>query len=300
MNRAVKGKIGSTEEGRRLVRLAQRLLSAIAPVTAEAIGLEMMVDVNPPPERQLGHVLYAQYREAYRKGEVGGEPITREELHQARQEARVLLEEIGRRPKRKIYSLGPPRPGYVKEIDVKYKFRRVCKTEWLLGRDVYSAYDVFRLFKDLRYETREHLMAIHTDLHRRIIATDRLAVGTERECPVSHSGVFRNAMFTGAAFIIIVHNHPSGRPEPSAGDHAIMEDLTRVGQLTRIPVIDFVIIGDRKYWSASDCGLIRDGRYLRPGEFPVKVGNSRTSPTPPGRKAGPSGGRNRGEVPCAA
>ena len=275
MGGAVKGKARSRAEALSLVRLARRILSAIPPVTAEDIGLEMMMERNPILERRLGEVLYTQYREAYRRGEVGGEPITRAELRQVRQEARALLKEVGMRPSPKVYRPGPSRPGWVKEISARYKFRRIRQGESLLNETVSHGYDVFRLFADLRYETREHLIALYLDGASRIIATDKLAVGTERECTCSYSGLFRNAILTGAASVILIHNHPSGRTEPSSGDIALAEEVSRLGQLARIPLADFVIIGDRRHWSAWEEGRLWDGRYIRPSDPTSQTANAR-------------------------
>jgi DNA repair protein RadC len=53
----------------------------------------------------------------------------------------------------------------------------------------------------------------------------------------------------GAFAVILVHNHPSGDPEPSENDYRITERLIAAGDLMGIPVQDHVIIADKNYFS---------------------------------------------------
>jgi len=68
--------------------------------------------------------------------------------------------------------------------------------------------------------------------------------------------VFREAIAERAAAIIIVHNHPSGDPTPSAEDKAVTRQLVEAGRLLDIPVHDHIIIGKGRYVSFTEAGLI--------------------------------------------
>ena len=68
--------------------------------------------------------------------------------------------------------------------------------------------------------------------------------------------VFREAIAERAAAVILVHNHPSGDPVPSADDRAITEQLVAAGRLLDIPVHDHVIIGRGRYTSFAEAGLL--------------------------------------------
>lgn len=68
--------------------------------------------------------------------------------------------------------------------------------------------------------------------------------------------VFREAIAERAAAIILVHNHPSGDPEPSADDKAVTEQLVAAGRLLDIPVHDHVIIGRGRYSSFAEMGWL--------------------------------------------
>jgi DNA repair protein RadC len=68
--------------------------------------------------------------------------------------------------------------------------------------------------------------------------------------------VFREAIAERAAAVILVHNHPSGDPSPSADDRAVTEQLVAAGRLLDIPVHDHVIIGRGRYTSFAEAGLL--------------------------------------------
>lgn len=68
--------------------------------------------------------------------------------------------------------------------------------------------------------------------------------------------VFREAIAERAAAIILVHNHPSGDPTPSADDRVVTEQLVAAGRLLDIPVHDHVIVGRGRYVSFAEAGLL--------------------------------------------
>jgi DNA repair protein RadC len=68
--------------------------------------------------------------------------------------------------------------------------------------------------------------------------------------------VFREAIAERAAAIILVHNHPSGDPSPSADDRNVTDQLVSAGRLLDIPVHDHVIIGRGRYTSFAEAGLL--------------------------------------------
>jgi len=68
--------------------------------------------------------------------------------------------------------------------------------------------------------------------------------------------VFVPAIRESAAGIVLVHNHPSGDPEPSPEDLEVTHRLTAVGELIGIRVLDHVVIGDGRYVSFLERGLI--------------------------------------------
>ncbi len=72
-----------------------------------------------------------------------------------------------------------------------------------------------------------------------------------------HPGeVFRQAILKSASGVILVHNHPSGDPSPSLEDRDLTKRLRKAGTLLGVMVQDHVIIGDQRYTSFLECGLM--------------------------------------------
>jgi DNA repair protein RadC len=68
--------------------------------------------------------------------------------------------------------------------------------------------------------------------------------------------VFRPAIAESATSVILVHNHPSGDPTPSPDDHRVTLQLVEAGRILGIPVLDHVIIGDGRYTSFVETGIL--------------------------------------------
>ena len=83
-----------------------------------------------------------------------------------------------------------------------------------------------------------------------------ISVGSLNASIVHPREVFNRAIKRSAAAILLVHNHPSGNPEPSKEDEAITSRLCEVGQLIGIRVLDHLIISDDKYFSFKEMDMI--------------------------------------------
>ena len=119
-----------------------------------------------------------------------------------------------------------------------------------------SPQQVFEMFRDLIFETKEQFLALHLNGKNRIISLDRIAIGSLNQCVVHPREVFKTACMVSAAAILLVHNHPSGDPKPSGEDITITRRLKEAGALMGIPVLDHIIIGDGQYLSFVEMGLI--------------------------------------------
>ena len=91
---------------------------------------------------------------------------------------------------------------------------------------------------------REHFVALVLDGKNRILGFNVVSVGSLTAALVHPREVFKAAILSNAAALVLVHNHPSGDPTPSAEDRAITERLRQVGELVGIRVLDHVVIGD--------------------------------------------------------
>jgi DNA repair protein RadC len=82
-----------------------------------------------------------------------------------------------------------------------------------------------------------------------------VAVGTLNECLAHPRDVFRVAIVSAAYAIVLMHNHPSGEPEPSGADITITRRLNDAGAILGIQVIDHVIVGHQRHCSLKEMGL---------------------------------------------
>ena len=89
-----------------------------------------------------------------------------------------------------------------------------------------------------------------------VVGLHEVTRGTLTSSLVHAREVFIRAIADCAAGIIIAHNHPSGDTRPSPDDHTVTRQLMDAGKLLDIPVYDHVIIGDGRYFSFAEGGLL--------------------------------------------
>ncbi len=125
------------------------------------------------------------------------------------------------------------------------------------GVPVRSPRDVARVFaprlEDLPVE--EFHVAV-LDAQHRLERDVTITRGLLTSSLVHPREVFREAIAERAAAVILVHNHPSGDPTPSADDRLVTEQLVAAGKLLDIPVHDHIIIGRGRYVSFAETGLL--------------------------------------------
>ena len=90
---------------------------------------------------------------------------------------------------------------------------------------------------------RETLQVLLLDGKHRLLRQVTVSVGTLTSSLVHPREVFRPAIRHAAAALILVHNHPSGDPEPSLEDIRVTRRILETGSLLGIPLLDHVIIG---------------------------------------------------------
>jgi len=115
--------------------------------------------------------------------------------------------------------------------------------------------------EDLRAKEQECLCLVMLDTRCRLIADRIITVGTVNQSLVSAREIFIEALRHKAVSIILLHNHPSGDPTPSADDHAVTAKLCKAGELVGIVLADHIIIGDGRYLSFREEGFIKSGSY---------------------------------------
>ncbi|HEY3864281.1 MAG TPA: DNA repair protein RadC [Verrucomicrobiae bacterium] len=112
-----------------------------------------------------------------------------------------------------------------------------------------------------KYEV-EHLQAVLLNTRRKLIRVEIISQGLVDSLLVHPREVFRAAIAANATALVLVHNHPSGDPSPSAADIKVTSDLVRAGQLLKIEVLDHIILGRRSIESIKDYVSLRELGYI--------------------------------------
>ncbi|MBT3464257.1 DNA repair protein RadC [archaeon] len=148
-----------------------------------------------------------------------------------------------------IDGIGPAKAMQIKALfEFNNRYNHVIKTKKIIT--IKKSEDVYNCFVDkLKDKKKEHFYVLFLDSKNKLISEDLISVGTLNSSIVHPREVFNNAIRENANSIILVHNHPSGNPQPSEEDKEITELLVKAGELLSIKVLDHVIIGREKWYS---------------------------------------------------
>ena len=118
--------------------------------------------------------------------------------------------------------------------------------------------EVAECFKYLRTRDREEFVSLHLDQGLRPICWDRVSVGALSMTLVHPREVFKTVLLSNASAVIFIHNHPSGRSEPSIEDKKITQKLQEAAKLLEIQVMDHLIIAGENegLFSFKENGLL--------------------------------------------
>lgn len=109
---------------------------------------------------------------------------------------------------------------------------------------------------DMAHLTRERVRVLYLDARNMLIRDEIVSEGTIDEAAVHPREVLHHALDAGACGLILVHNHPSGDPEPSSADIQLTNRIAEAGRLVGITVLDHVVIGRAGHVSLRAKGLI--------------------------------------------
>jgi DNA repair protein RadC len=112
------------------------------------------------------------------------------------------------------------------------------------------------LMEEMRYLKKEVFKIILLNTKNHIIKYMNVSVGSLNSSIVHPREVFSEAVKVGCSGMLLAHNHPSGDPEPSREDIETTQRLVNAGNILGIKVLDHVVIGDGKYISFKEQGLM--------------------------------------------
>lgn len=214
-------------------RLRQRLLSG---------GAEALADYEV-----LEYLLFAAIRQADTK------PIAKALLARFGSLARVLDAEPAALAK--APGMGEASAAALKAVAIAA--RRMARSE-VVDRPVIANWQALidYLSADMANLTVERVRVLYLDTKNKLLQDHHVGDGSIDEAAIHPREVIRRGLDLGAAALILVHNHPSGSPEPSKADIAITHRIAEAGRLLGITVHDHVIIGHGRHVSLKAKGLI--------------------------------------------
>jgi DNA repair protein RadC len=112
------------------------------------------------------------------------------------------------------------------------------------------------VMQDMGALRQEHLRVMLLNSKNHLLAIHEVYKGNVNASTIRTSELFHNAVRENCPAIIVVHNHPSGEPEPSSDDIIATEHMVKGGKALDIEVLDHIIVGDHKFVSLKERGII--------------------------------------------
>lgn len=161
----------------------------------------------------------------------------------------------------------PDRPTYLDTIEVPMgKFADLKVRVALVRTEDHGDYDnfkigcsedVYNLMQTIDTEPQETLHLVMLDTRNTVLGVQEISRGGLTSAVVEPKLFFQAPIIADAASIIVVHNHPSGEPEPSQNDIFLTKNLQEASAMLGFSFLDHVIIGaDGEYVSLADRGFI--------------------------------------------
>ena len=137
--------------------------------------------------------------------------------------------------------------------------REFLKEQIVDKRYCRSSKEVFDyLYHSMRDLKKEVFKVMFLDSQNCVVEIEDLFEGTLNASAIYPREIVEGAVKHNAAVLIFVHNHPAGNPQPSDNDKQITQDLVFAANIMQIKVLDHIIIGENRYFSFADAGLIEE------------------------------------------
>ena len=140
-----------------------------------------------------------------------------------------------------------------------YKIKMIKENTVEYSNTIKSPCDVDALARDvleMHEMAEENFIILCLNTKNKIAGVHTVSKGSLNASIVHPREVFKAAMLNNASGIICLHNHPSGDPEPSREDIEITHRLVNAGNILGIKVLDHIIIGDGRYISLKEQGMM--------------------------------------------
>ena len=135
--------------------------------------------------------------------------------------------------------------------------RILSQAKWFSNQKVTSPQEIAEIFIPmLRDDTKERFIVVCLNSSNKIIKHETISIGNLNSSVVHPREIFKVAIDCSSASIILIHNHPSGNPEPSNEDIRITKKVVESGKILDIPVFDHLIIAGDTFTSFVEKRLI--------------------------------------------
>lgn len=138
--------------------------------------------------------------------------------------------------------------------EISKRYLTMPEKEDITIRKPQDIYDLIR--KDILNKEQEYLFLICLDSRNRLISKDILSKGTINETLIHPREIFKKALSKNAYSIILVHNHPSNKPDPSDEDIKVTKRIFRAGMEMGIPLTDHLVVTNDSFISMKAQKLI--------------------------------------------
>lgn len=135
---------------------------------------------------------------------------------------------------------------YLKELKIKYVKTNV---ENPLKGQLGKPADVYKLFKNMENSDKEKVVGVYLTSGMVINSFEVVSIGGTEFSFIQPKELFKGALLTNSPKFIVLHNHPSGDPRPSAGDKKTIHKIQKQSEVMGIMMIDFIIVGHQNFWS---------------------------------------------------
>ncbi|KQN96202.1 RadC family protein [Paenibacillus sp. Leaf72] len=143
------------------------------------------------------------------------------------------------------------------QIVATLKLSQIISSPSPLVSKIRSPMDVYKLLEpEFRHLKQEQFICLFLNTKNGVMSKEVISIGSLNACIVHPREVFRMAIKRSCASIICAHNHPSGNPDPSQEDISITKRLVEAGTIIGIEMLDHVVIGNNKYSSLKEQGLM--------------------------------------------
>ncbi|WMT20060.1 RadC family protein [Parageobacillus toebii] len=157
--------------------------------------------------------------------------------------SKIVINQVLKKPAKRINIVSLK---LVKESSILYQKRSVCSPQ--------DGYELLKQFLDDK--DREHFIVVSLDTKNQPVSINICHIGSLNASIVHPREVMKSAILSNAASIIVGHNHPSGKAEPSREDIEVTKRLVEAGKIIGIEVLDHIIVGDETFTSLKEKGYI--------------------------------------------